>query len=36
LAEEWKKPVEEVAALSTSGFQKLFEVGVGWPNSNEN
>lgn len=35
LAEEWKKPVEEVAGLSTSGFQKLFEVGDSWPSSNE-
>ena len=35
LAEEWKKPVEEVAALSTSGFRNLFEVGDSWPNSRE-
>lgn len=32
LAEEWKKPAAEVAALSTAGFRKLFAVGDDWPN----
>ncbi len=31
LAEEWKKPVEEVALSSTAGFRVLFGVGDGWP-----
>jgi len=31
LAEEWKKPAEEVASLSSAGFRDLFRVGDGWP-----
>ncbi len=31
LAEEWKKPLEDVAASSTAGFQRLFDVGQNWP-----
>jgi TatD DNase family protein len=31
LAEEWKKPVEEVARSSTTGFRTLFGVGDEWP-----
>ncbi len=31
LAEEWKKPAEEVASLSSAGFRDLFGVGDGWP-----
>ena len=32
LAEEWKKPAAEVAALSTAGFRELFAVRNDWPN----
>jgi TatD DNase family protein len=31
LAEEWKKPAEEVASLSCAGFRNLFGVGDSWP-----
>ena len=31
LAEEWKKPVEEVASTSSTGFRRLFGVGDDWP-----
>lgn len=31
LAEEWGKPVGEVASLSTTGFIELFAVGNDWP-----
>ena len=31
LAEEWKKPAEEIASLSCTGFRDLFRVGDGWP-----
>ncbi len=31
LAEEWKKPLEDVAASSTAGFRILFGVGQNWP-----
>lgn len=32
LAEQWKKPAEEVALLSSAGFYELFDVPAGWPN----
>jgi len=32
LAEEWKKPAEEIAFLSSAGFRELFRVGSEWPN----
>jgi TatD DNase family protein len=32
LAQEWKKPAAEVAALSTAGFRELFAVRDDWPN----
>jgi TatD DNase family protein len=31
LAREWKKPAEEIAALSSAGFRELFQVGPDWP-----
>ena len=31
LAEEWKKPAEEIALLSTAGFRNLFGVRDDWP-----
>jgi TatD DNase family protein len=31
LAEEWKKPAEEIAALSSAGFRDLFGVADDWP-----
>ena len=31
LGEQWKKPTEEVAALSSVGFRELFGVGDDWP-----
>jgi len=31
LAEEWEKPVREIASLSTTGFRELFAVDDGWP-----
>ena len=31
LAEQWKKPAEEVAALSSAGFRELFGVRDDWP-----
>jgi len=31
LAKEWKKPAEEIAALSSAGFRELFHVGHDWP-----
>jgi len=31
LAEEWKRPAEEIASLSCAGFRDLFRVGDGWP-----
>jgi len=31
LAEEWKKPVEEIASLSSAGFRDLFDVADDWP-----
>ena len=31
LGEQWKKPTEEVAALSSAGFRELFGVGDDWP-----
>lgn len=31
LAEEWKKPADEVACLSSAGFRELFGVGADWP-----
>ena len=31
LAEQWKKPAREVAALSCAGFRSLFGVGDDWP-----
>ena len=31
LAEEWKKPAEEIASLSSAGFRELFRVGSDWP-----
>jgi TatD DNase family protein len=30
LAEEWKKPAEEIASISTAGFRVLFGVGADW------
>jgi TatD DNase family protein len=30
LAEEWRKPAAEVAALSTAGFRELFAVRAEW------
>ena len=33
LAQEMKKPVGEVASLTTTGFRELFGVGDGWPNA---
>jgi TatD DNase family protein len=32
LAEEWKKPAEEIASLSSAGFRDLFCVADDWPN----
>jgi len=32
LAEEWKKPAEEIAMLSSAGFRELFGVAADWPN----
>jgi TatD DNase family protein len=31
LAEEWKKPAEEIASISTAGFRVLFGVRDDWP-----
>jgi hypothetical protein len=31
LAEEWQKPAEEIAALSSAGFRNLFGVADDWP-----
>jgi len=31
LAEQWKKPADEIAVLSTAGFRLLFGVSDGWP-----
>ncbi|MEJ2580458.1 MAG: TatD family hydrolase, partial [Acidobacteriota bacterium] len=31
LAEEWKKPAEEVASTTSTGFRRLFGVGDDWP-----
>jgi TatD DNase family protein len=32
LAEEWKKPAEEIASFSSAGFRDLFGVADDWPN----
>ena len=31
LGEQWKKPAEEIASLSSAGFRKLFGVADDWP-----
>lgn len=35
LAEEWKKPADKIASISSAGFRNLFGLREGWPGSPE-